>query len=431
MIRYEHPPRGNAGFSLQLSIFWIFFRRIMKKLSKILLIILVVIILLGLGYFGYIKYEEYKEAERIRNAIIRISFIDPLEVDFQSEVKLSDLITDINGTLCDDFTIDTSKIESREIKFEYINEEEIKIPYKFNLIIKDKTPPVIWLNDRYSVTVGTKKTLEELIMCGDNLDDTPVCTIEGSYDLNKIGEYPLIMKATDNSGNETIKEFILDVKKSSAASNKPSIPFSELYSIYKKENTKIGIDVSKWQGNIDYQKVKDAGVEFVYIKIGGQNGIGKDYYIDPKFERNYEGFKNVGIPIGLYFYTYADNEKEAEKQALWIIDELKDRQIDLPIAFDWENWCRFNEFKISFYRLTKTAEKFMDTLKKKGYDGMLYSSKNYLEQIWYKTKYPTWLAHYIDNTTYEGEYKCWQRTNMAKISGITDNTVDFDICYED
>ena len=66
---------------------------------------------------------------------------------------------------------------------------------------------------------------------------------------------------------------------------------------YKNDNTTIGIDVSKWQGDIDYEKVKEAGVEFVFIKIGGQNGIGGDYYLDPKFERNIK----VGDKNGRFF----------------------------------------------------------------------------------------------------------------------------------
>ena len=402
----------------------------MKKGYKILLVIIAFIVILGLGYLGYLKYEEYKEEERIRNAIIKVELVDPLEIEFKSDIKLSDLIVSINGTLCEDFTINTKELGNQEIVFYFVNEEEIKVPYKFNISIVDKTPPVIWLGEKYTIKVGETKKLEDMIMCGDNLDDTPICSIEGDYDTNKVGEYSLTMKAIDNSGNETEKQFILDVKKSISSTNKPTISFKDLYNQYKNDNTKIGIDVSKWQGDIDFQKVKDAGVEFVYIKMGGQNGIGKDYYLDPKFERNYEGFKNVGIPIGLYFYSYADSVEEGKKQALWIVNELKGKKIDLPIAFDWESWGSFNQFKISFNRLTMTAESFMNTLKSKGYNSMLYSSKNYLEQIWYKTSFPTWLAHYIEQTPYEGDYMCWQRTNMAKINGITGNTVDFDICYE-
>ena len=105
----------------------------MKKGIKFILLIILVVGLVFGGKYAYQKYEEYKEAERIRNAIIKIEFIDPLEVEFNKEIKLSDLITSINGELIDDFKIDTSVVGKKEINFKYINEEDIKVPYKFNV----------------------------------------------------------------------------------------------------------------------------------------------------------------------------------------------------------------------------------------------------------------------------------------------------------
>lgn len=403
----------------------------MKKGFKIVLIIIFIIVLAILGIYGYRKYMEYLEEERIRNAIIKIDFINPLEVEFNKDTKLSDLIISINGELIDDFKIDTSIVGKKEISFKYINEEDIKVPYKFTLDIVDKTPPVIWLSDVYSVNVGTKKDLTNMIMCGDNYDDNPNCTIVGEYDLSKIGSYKLTYEASDFSGNITKKDFVLKVVKPTNSNSMVSIiPFKSLYNEYKRNNTLIGIDVSKWQGDIDYKLVKESGVEFVFIKIGGQNGIDGDYYLDPKFERNIEGFQEVDIPVGLYFYSYANSIDKAKEDALWVIEKIKDYQIDFPIAFDWENWSSFNNFHVSFNTLTKMAGEFINTLKKHGYDGMIYSSKNYLENIWLDNSYLTWLAHYTKETNYLGKYKCWQRTSSAKIPGITVNTVDFDICYK-
>ena len=403
----------------------------MKKVFKIGIIVLLLVLLIIGGYFGIKKYQAYLEEERIKNAIIKIDFIEPLQVEFNSDVKLSDLITSINGELIDDFKINTEVVGKREVSFKYINEENLKVPYKFYVDIVDSVPPIIWLSDSYSVNVDYSKNLEEAIMCGDNYDDNPSCKIIGEYNTNVVGNYPLIYEAIDKSGNITKKEFTLKVRKpSNSTSRTTTIPFKSLYNEYKKNNTKIGIDVSKWQGDIDFDKVKSEGVEFVFIKLGGHNGLKKEYYLDPKFKQNIEGFQRVGIPVGLYFYSYADSETQAYQDALWVMEQIKDYQIDLPIAFDWENWSSFNKFHISFNTLSKTAEKFMETLESKGYHGMLYSSKNYLEQIWFKTDYPVWLAHYTNMTTYQGNYKCWQRTSSAKISGITVNTVDFDICYE-
>ena len=400
-------------------------------MKKTIIIVVILIILSIGGYFGYNKYQKWREEERIKNAIIKIDYIDPLEVEFNKEIKLSDLIKSINGTLIDDFKIDTSTVGEKEINYKYINEENIKLPRSFKLKIVDKTPPVIWLSDVYKINVGTKKKLEDLIMCGDNYDDNPKCTIIGEYDANKVGSYSLSMEAIDFSGNTTKKNFTLKVvKPSNNNGNSSSIPFKSLYNEYKNDNTTIGIDVSKWQGDIDFDKIKEAGVEFVFIKLGGQNGIGGEYYLDPKFERNIEGFINVGIPVGLYFYSYANSIENAKADALWVLNQIKNYKIDLPIAFDWENWSKYNYFHISFNTLTKSAEMFIKTLEENGYHGMLYSSKSYLENIWLENNLSTWLAHYTIKTDYKGKYNCWQRTSLAKIPGITVNTVDFDICYK-
>ena len=399
-------------------------------MKRIIIILIVVVLGVG-GYFGFKKYQEWREEERIRNAIVKIEYINPLEVEFNTDVKLSDLIVSINGKLLDDYVINTKVVGNKELKYKYINEEEITVPQTVSLKIVDKTPPVIWLTDSYTVNVGNTKKLEDTIMCVDNYDDNPKCSVIGEYDFNKIGSYKLVYEAIDFSGNTTKKNFTLKVVKPSNKSNNSNyitIPFKSLYNEYKNSNTTIGIDVSKWQGDIDFLKLKQSGVEFVYIKLGGQNGINGDYYLDPKFERNIKGFKEVGIPVGLYFYSYDNSPDSAKKSALWVINELKDYEIDLPIAFDFESWSIYNKFHMSMNTLTKTFESFADTLKENGYDSMLYGSKNYLENIWLKTDYPIWLAHYTNKTDYNGTYKCWQRTSSAKISGITVNTVDFDIC---
>ena len=129
----------------------------MKKGVKIVISLLIVIVLVIGGIFAHQKYQEYLEEEHIKNAIIKIEFINPLEVEFNTSVRLSDLITSINGTIIDDYEVDTTKVGNKELNFKYINEENIKVPYHFNVLVVDKTPPVIWLSDTYKVDVGTTK----------------------------------------------------------------------------------------------------------------------------------------------------------------------------------------------------------------------------------------------------------------------------------
>ena len=231
-------------------------------------------------------------------------------------------------------------------------------------------------------------------------------------------------------------DFTLYVKERVVNNSKPSTPqvinrtaFSDIITNYKTDKTKIGLDVSGYQGEIDYDAVKAAGVEFVFIKVGGTLGIDGEYYVDSKFKRNIEGFNRVGIPVGIYFFSYAPSKKSAIKDAEWVYEQIKDYKVELPVVYDWENWSFYNEFNLSFYNLTANAEAFLDTLNKKGYEGMLYGSKNYIDKIWLKTDYPIWVAHYTSDPTvsYE-EYAYWQICDNGQIDGIYGN-VDINIMY--
>ena len=268
-------------------------------------------------------------------------------------------------------------------------------------------------------------------MCADDTDDTPECHIEGEYDTNEVGTYNLTFIATDKSGNTKNQEFILDVKEPSNQ-NSTSTPsktlFSDAYSKYKSDDTKVGIDVSAWQGDIDFERVKEAGVEFAILRVGSKTGENKEYFVDSKFIQNIEGFNKVGIPVGLYFYSYSENKKESIMDAKWIIEQIKDYKVDLPIAYDWENWSKYNSYHLSLYNLSNNAKVFLDTLKKSGYDGILYSSKSYLEGLWMDIGYPTWLAHYTSETNYEGEYTFWQFCSNGVVDGINGD-VDLDVMY--
>ena len=412
----------------------------MKK-KIIIFIAVLAIVLIIIGAVVYIPiYKENKrikeELERIANATIIVKLKEDTTVPFLEEVHVSDFITEINGKIIDDYKIDTSTLGSKTITFKYINDEDITIPYKYNINVVDKTPPEIWLGETRSVTVGTPlEDFLERITCADDLDDNPKCEIIGDYDLNKAGSYKLVYKATDNYDNTTEKPFTLNVYRPTGgggSSNTKQTPwyFSSIVKEYKNDKTKIGIDVSGWQGDIDFQKVKDAGVEFVFIKVGGGKGIEAERFVDSKFEQNIKGFKEVGIPVGVYFYSYSNSRETAIADAEFVLEHIKDYEIELGVAYDWESWSFYNNFHQSFYSTTMNAKAFLDTVSKAGYKGLLYSSKNYLEKVWYPLDdYDTWLAHYTAHTTYEGKYKYWQIANNGRIDGIN-GFVDVNIMYE-
>lgn len=390
-------------------------------------VILTILLLIG-------TYHLYKYI-RVKTAKIEVVLQEDLTLEFTEKKKVSDFIISINGKITDDFIIDSeSKLGKNKVSFTFINEDNIKVPYHYEINIVDKTPPLIWLNSTYRVPINKNINLEEKILCGDNYDNNPKCFIEGTYDLNKVGKYPLIFNAIDNSGNKTSKKFTLDVYEPKPPTNqKPPSPrvrtdFQKVLKTYKSNDNKVGLDISKWQEDVDFAQLKNSGVEFVMIRVGSRKGQGGELVLDPKFKQNITGALEQGIEVGIYFYSYASSIKDAKEEANWVLKQIKDYNISMPVVFDWEEWNNFNSYNLSFYNLTKVADEFLNTFKKKGYKTMLYSSKTYLENIWFETSHDIWLAHYTKKTNYQGTYRMWQLCNNGKIDGIKGD-VDIDIFY--
>lgn len=400
-----------------------------RNLKKFLLVIISIIIIVTFSTLILVKYKEYINKKIIENAVVKVELIEDLNIPFNTKIYVSDLIEYINGTIIEDKKVNTSKLGAQSIDFEYINEDNIKIPYSFDINIVDVTAPIVWLGSSYTVTTSFSGNLEDKIMCIDDIDDNPDCHIEGEYDTSKVGSYKLNYIAIDASNNQKIWPFTLIVKeKTNYTGAKTKTDFTDAVLRYKSDITKVGIDVSEWQGEIDFEKVKNSGVEFAILRIGFKSNKDNLYHIDGQFERNIKGFNEIGIPVGIYFYSYAKNLKEAESDADWVASQLKDYQVDLPVAFDWENWSSFNSYHLSRYSLSNLSKEFLATIESYGYKGMHYSSKSYLESIWYDMDYPTWLAHYTTNTNYEKDFIFWQFCNNGRVDGIIGD-VDLDVMY--
>ncbi len=391
-----------------------------KKIVKVSFLFIGIVI----SYFAYCYI-------RVKFAKIEIVLVDNLTLEFNEKKKVSSYIESINGNIIDDFFIDSTELGKKEVTFQFINQDRIKLKYTYIVDVIDTKEPLIWLGNSYSVPVNSKIDLTKKILCGDNYDPKPNCYIEGNYDLSTVGSYPLTFQAVDNSGNKESVFFHLNVYEPNNHSNqapKTYTNFSDIVTQYKNEHTKIGIDVSSWQGEIDFEAIKNAGVEFMMIRVGGTKGTNGEYFLDKQFERNIKGANQYGIDAGIYFYSYSDSLESARKDAKWVLQQIKDYKITLPIAFDWEEWAYFNDYNLSFFGLTSMAEAFLDTVSEKNYKGMLYSSKSYLEKIWLETGYDIWLAHYTNQTNYQGSYKMWQMCDNGKIEGINGN-VDINVMY--
>lgn len=411
--------------------------KINKKRVLLIIIISIATILILIGLVLGIK--KLIERYRIAHATVLVVLKDSLDVEVYKKVKVEDFIVKLNGELITNDKIDTSELGKQEITFEYINDENIKIPYTIEINVVDTTPPKLSTYNNVYVYTDEVNFVEDLF-CGDNYDNEPKCYIEGEYDINTPNTYNVNFVGEDSSNNKSIKNMNLVVKERSKSKktttndefsfSPDAVEFSEVKEKHKASNTLVGIDVSKWQGDIDYSKVKEAGVEFAIIRVGAQRGLDGEYYLDTKFKDNIEGFTKEGIPVGVYFFSYANSKEEGKKQAKWVIKQIKKYDVELPVSFDWENWDGYRGFNVSFHTLNEVANEFMDTIESKGYKTSLYSSKNYLNMVWTYTNHDVWLAHYTEQTDYDKDYIMWQLTEKGKVPGIEENYADINILYK-
>ncbi len=182
------------------------------------------------------------------------------------------------------------------------------------------------------------------------------------------------------------------------------------------------LDVSEWQGTIDWKKVVSAGYSYAILRAGfGRSDTQKD----KEFEKNYKNAKAAGVKLGAYWYSYAVDKADAVKEAKACLSVIKGKSFELPVFYDMED---SSIVKLGKAKLTEIAKAFCDTLIKSGYRAGVYSNpnwfNNYLSYNELRKLYPIWLAQYYK----EPQYDCdvWQYTSEGKVAGIAGN-VDLNV----
>ena len=187
-----------------------------------------------------------------------------------------------------------------------------------------------------------------------------------------------------------------------------------------------GIDVSQWNGAIDYNKVKAAGIGFVIIRAGYGKYISQK---DPCFERNYSAAKAAGLKVGAYWYSYADTIEDAKKEAAVCLEAIKGKKFEYPIYFDLEEVKQFKK-GIKFCSDVVTA--FCTALEKAGYFAGLYCSTYYLNNYVsaaVRQRFAVWVAEYAAACHYTGQYGIWQ-SGTGDVPGVRGDC-DIDTSYID
>lgn len=198
-----------------------------------------------------------------------------------------------------------------------------------------------------------------------------------------------------------------------------------------KRNYK-GIDVSKHNGTIDWQKVKNSGIEFAIIRCGyGQNFVEQD---DSKFEYNVSECERLGIPYGVYLYSYALNTDNASSEADHVLRLLNGRKPQVGIWLDIEDDAYYTKYGFPTNEMfVNIATTFCEKMKANGY----YNVGIYANLYWLNTrlndsrldKYDKWVAQWGNQCTYNKDYAMWQYSDSGQVDGISGN-VDLDICYK-
>lgn len=212
---------------------------------------------------------------------------------------------------------------------------------------------------------------------------------------------------------------------------------------YETDEITTGIDVSEFQGNIDWKAVADSGIDFAMIRVGYRGMKNGEIKEDACAKYNLQEASKNGLKIGAYFFSTAVTEEEAKEEAEWTKNLLSGYPVTYPVAYNCEGFQNpsSRQFELSVEERTKLADAFLKSIEEGSYTGMFYAAKNELDDnnLWnaddLSLNYRIWVAQYSDQTwpektksDYTGDHVIWQYTNQGKLDGIK-GAVDFNVAY--
>ena len=216
------------------------------------------------------------------------------------------------------------------------------------------------------------------------------------------------------------------------------------YKSYESENAFKGVDVSSWQGEIDWDAVKAAGFDFAILRVGFRGQTEGTVYEDERFEENYAGAVAAGLQVGAYFYSQAVTQEEAREEADFVLETLSGRSLQFPVAFDWEpadeaGVAAAGASSDDPARTEQTTPEdvtaftnvFCERIAAGGYEPCYYTNKSMgyttfdLEAL---ENYPIWYAEYQPYPSFYYDFAIWQYTNAAEVPGIPE-AADLNIAF--
>ncbi len=244
--------------------------------------------------------------------------------------------------------------------------------------------------------------------------------------------------ATNTKQKIHYKDYTLDVLEGVPTNNYNKSAFSKSGSImyYNDPNvrTRLGIDVSQYQGDVDWAAVAASGVEFAIARVGGRGYTAGSIYADTKFDEYADGAARAGLQVGAYFFSQAVSVEEAREEAYYVLDKLRGHSITGPVVFDWEviGKSSARTYGLETSVLCAAARTFCEIIESAGYDAMIYIN-DYAGYIKYDlsqvVEYPLWYANYsTDAPTFYYDFAMWQYSSKGSVPGIKGN-VDMDLWF--
>lgn len=201
--------------------------------------------------------------------------------------------------------------------------------------------------------------------------------------------------------------------------------------------SRIGIDVSAFQGEIDWQAVADAGVTFAIIRVGGRGyGEAGGLYDDSKAFINYQGAKAAGLDVGVYFFSQAISPEEAIEEAAYVLEKTEGWELTMPVVYDWEYISETaRTAHVEPQMLTDCMNAFCARIRQAGHKTMVYFNYDLFEEMFYMEEIldaTFWLAKYSGEMTFPYKVDMWQYTNQGTVPGISGNVdINIQLMYDE
>ena len=235
---------------------------------------------------------------------------------------------------------------------------------------------------------------------------------------------------------EAVQETILEPTVTETEPENPTIPpdpnpYDRYDFQYNRKNylllqnlpSSAGVDVSAYQGDIDWKAVKNSGIEFAIIRLGYRGYESGKLVEDTYAKKNLEGAREAGLKVGAYFFSQALTVKEVDEEIKFMLGILGETYLDMPIVLDWEiPASSARTANMDARTLTDLQLHFCGQMKEKGYQPMVYFNWHQSENLYYLSEledYPFWLALYQDRMTYPWKVEMWQWTCTGKVPGIS------------